>query len=117
MEALALSHGFPILILWQPTLVRSGKRRTEWERSLMHDRLPLQRLTARCSEQVVALMRRRADSNFVDLESVFDRDTASVFLDHYGHVTEAANDKIAAVIADLVYARLQGAPGVASAAR
>lgn len=109
MEVIAAANGFPILFLWQPTLVRSRKRRTEWEHSLAGQRTLLQQLTSVCGARTAGEMRGRADSNYASLDGIFDADTESVFLDHWGHVTERANDVIAARIADLIYPLLESA--------
>ena len=110
MGALGREYGFPVLLLWQPTLARSRKPRTAWEASLADARPELQRLTVRCSALTDSLLSGGPARTYFPLHSLFDRDTATVFLDHFGHVTERANGVIADRAVELVAPLLASAP-------
>jgi hypothetical protein len=45
---------------------------------------------------------------FFALDTLFDHHTSRVFLDDYGHVTEAANARVAARLADIIAPKLEG---------
>jgi hypothetical protein len=59
-----------------------------------------------CSLRTDAIMRPATGRTFFPLHDVFDSDTESVFLDHWGHVTEAGNAAIARRIANLISGQL-----------
>jgi hypothetical protein len=92
---------FPVVYLWQPSWATTGKRLTPWEAAIKGEgQFPS--LMRRCTDLVDSLMQDRSGKTFVSLTSIFDRDTASVFLDEYGHITEAGNGEIADRITSLV---------------
>ena len=107
MEAEAREFGFPIFFLTTPTLARSRKPRSKWEASIQNTAKPLPELTVRCGAMADSLMGSRRGATYFPLDSLFDRDTASVFIDHFGHVTEEANGAIADRITELLLPRLQ----------
>lgn len=102
MESLGREFGFPILFLTTPTLARSRKPRSKWEASIESGYATFRELTVRCGAVTDSLMASRRGSTFFPLDSLFDRDTSSVFIDHYGHVTEEANGLIADRIVQLI---------------
>jgi hypothetical protein len=107
VEALSQAHGFTTYFLWQPTLARSRKPRTSWERWLGSTHPEFQRLTAVCGARTDSIMAPRMGARYVPLSALFDKDTNSVFLDHWGHVTERANGVIADRIVDLLAPALE----------
>ena len=102
IESMGREFGFPTLFLTTPTLARSRKPRTKWEASIDRADARLRELTTRCGTVTESLMASRLGISFFPLDSLFDRDTASVFLDHFGHVTEEANGIIADRIVELI---------------
>ena len=109
VDALAREHGFPIFYLSTPTLARSHKRRTVWEAWLAGTSRDFQELTVRCGEAVDSLLAPRRGKVYFPMDSLYDGDTTSVFIDHYGHVTERANGVIADRIVALLLPALQPA--------
>lgn len=98
IEALGREFGFQTLFLWQPLRATTGKTVTPWERSFPH-RDEYRRLLRQCTAAVDSVMADQIRRNYIPLHPLFDDDTSSVFLDDFGHVTEAANTKIADRIA------------------
>lgn len=109
VEAIGRDYAFPTLFLTTPTLARSGKRRTPWEASVDSNLRVLRDLTTRCAGRADTLMATRRGKTFFPLDSLFDADTTSVFIDNYGHVTERANGVIADRITELLVPILQPA--------
>ncbi len=100
VQALAHERGFHAVFLMQPTLEATRKPLTVWERSIPP--LPDTPLIGPCTAIVDSVLRQSPDRGYHSLESIFDRDTSSVFLDQSGHITEAAGARVAAQAADLV---------------
>jgi len=101
VAALGREYGFAVIFLWQPLRATTRKPLTEWEGSIQS--WPGYRdMLQRCTTAVDSAMRDRFEVTYVPLHQLFDRDTASVFLDEYGHVTESANGVIADRIVELV---------------
>jgi hypothetical protein len=115
VEALSRAHGFTTYFLWQPTLARSRKVRTSWERWLAGTYVDFQHMTIACSQRTDSILRPATGRTFFPLHDLFDSDTGSVFLDHWGHVTEAANGVIARRIVDLIAPLLSGPASPSSA--
>lgn len=116
-ETLGRRYAFSGLYLWQPMAATSPKPPSEWERSMRllntwEGYLELQRA---CTARVDSVMAERESVEFHRLDPLFAEDTASVFVDNFGHVTEAANATMASWIADRLAARL-GATAPASEA-
>ena len=109
LDAVAREHRIPIFHLTTPTLSRSHKPPTRWETSLQAESRGLQELSRRCGHVTDSLMAPKRGTIYFPLDSLFDRDTSTVFLDHYGHVTERANGAIADRIAGLIIPVLQPA--------
>jgi len=101
VEALGREYGFTTLFLWQPLRATTRKSLTRWERSIQ-SLPPYRDMLQRCTAAVDTAMRNRRGLTYVPLHALFDRDTGSVFLDEYGHVTESANGVIADRIVQLV---------------
>ena len=103
--ALGNAFGFRALFLWQPMLATSGKPRTEWERSVTRDST-WSNMVKRCTAAVDSAFGAERSGVFASLTHVFDADTANVFVDDFGHMTERANGIVADAIAALVAQRL-----------
>ena len=73
-----------------------------WETWLAGTSRDFQELTVRCGDAVDSLLAPRRGKVYFPMDSLYDGDTTSVFIDHYGHVTERANG----VIADRIVALL-----------
>lgn len=104
IQALSRAHGFETYFLWQPTLARSRKPRTSWELWLERREPEFQQLISECSTRTDSIM--DGEITYHPLHSLFDTETRGVFLDHWGHVTEGANDLIAQRIVELIYPAL-----------
>jgi hypothetical protein len=63
-----------------------------------------QQLISECSTRTDSIM--DGEKTYHPLHSLFDAETRGVFLDHWGHVTEGANDLIAQRIVELIYPAL-----------
>jgi lysophospholipase L1-like esterase len=104
VETLGRAYGFATAFFWQPLLSTSHKRRTAWERSLHPP--PYEDYLVRCEATTDSLMRDQTERQYFPLRTLFDDDTASVFMDYYGHLTEQANgvvaDRMAAVLIPLL---------------
>jgi hypothetical protein len=96
-EALGQANGFPVVYFLQPVHVASKKRLSQWEEAL-----PRQRALAPCIASIDSAMVDRAGTTFHSLQSIFDTDTVTVFVDQNAHITEAANRKVAARIAEVI---------------
>ena len=116
VEALSRSYGFQVLYFWQPTIGASAKPLTPFEQYELDppdgdiDGVPTARPIERASMRYVdSAMSGVAGDRFHNLGALFARDTASVWLDFIGHITEDANRAVAAQIAAPVLERLAGA--------
>ena len=118
VEALATAFDFTPLFIWQPPRAMTGKPLTDYEefrqaweaRGSAH----IAPILARCSSVVDSLMAGRPDTRYLPFHSLFDRDTTTVFLDGFGHLTERANAVVGDTLARLVESMLSrsrhGAP-------
>ena len=101
VDALAERYGFRVAYFWQPSPGTTTKPLTEFERGHWADsaNASLARYlppVARAAERTVdSAMTRRFPGRFRSLVTVFNGDTATVWLDDIGHVTEGANERIA----------------------
>jgi hypothetical protein len=93
--AIAKDRGFPALIFLQPDRSASHKLLTVSERAL-----PPASDISPCLNAMAAAMQPHAGRTFFDLRSLFDADTTTVFVDVNSHMTEAANGRVAAAMAD-----------------
>lgn len=104
VEALGRAWGFTPLYAWQPSLLSSAKVRTPYERwvAATFDDAPNAMLYRDIMRGVPAVLREPmaslASGRFVDLTDLFRGDTASVFLDAYGHTVEGANVEVVAAL-------------------
>lgn len=109
VEGLAQSFDFRAVFLWQPMLATSRKPRSAWERSILEWAPGYDRMMQRCTAMVDSVMTAHQSTTYVPLHALFDADTATVFVDNWGHTTEAANAVIASRIADIILPMLKGA--------
>lgn len=109
IEGFGEAFDFRALFLWQPMLATSKKPRSPWERSIIEWAPGYDDMVRRCTAAVDSLMMADANPAYVPLHALFDADTATVFVDNWGHTTEAANAAIANRIADLLVPMLNGA--------
>lgn len=106
VEALGSEFGFAPVFVWQPTLATTGKPlsyyegyRLRWEAQEAWHIAPL---LERCSAVVDSLMGLRPRSRYHGLGALYDRDTVTVFLDGYGHLTLWGSALLGDSIAGLV---------------
>jgi hypothetical protein len=90
-------------------LATSRKPRSAWERSILEWAPGYDRMMQRCTAMVDSVMTAHQSTTYVPLHALFDADTATVFVDNWGHTTEAANAVIASRIADIILPMLKGA--------
>jgi hypothetical protein len=107
MTGLGAQFGFPVWFFLQPMHFLSGKPATAWERDLTARTTRPDELR-RCMLAIDSVMSRQSAVNYVSLHRIFDADTASVFIDPHGHLTESASDRVAACIAAIVRPALKG---------
>lgn len=117
VEALAARYGFVPFYFWQPSIATTAKTLTAYERAAFAS-APAGQQRARATVFAAALhadgapMQRVGGARFVDITGLFDRERETVFVDHIGHTTEAANttlaDTIVAEIAPALRARNAG---------
>ncbi|MFN8650410.1 MAG: SGNH/GDSL hydrolase family protein [Gemmatimonadales bacterium] len=93
-EGLAARYGFQVLYLWQPHPATSVKPKTPWEQAIRAEQ-GFPALMQACTAEVEGAMRARGTASFKSLAPMFDRDTVTVFLDGYGHLTPAAHRQVA----------------------
>ncbi|MES2177504.1 MAG: SGNH/GDSL hydrolase family protein [Gemmatimonadota bacterium] len=96
-ESLAQRYGFTIVYVWQPSLLSSRKRQTAREGWLVGD-FADSVFGTRFRDVMLAIpapltreMANVAPGRFLDLTTLFDRDTGEVYVDVYGHTYESAN--------------------------
>lgn len=98
VSAIASAFHFHPIFLWQPMLATTHKPFSSWER-----KIPTQEvwrgMVQRCTAAVDSALASSPNISYHPLHTLFDSDTASVFTDDYGHVTERANGVIATDIA------------------
>lgn len=117
VEALSRRYGFRALYFWQPTIHESHKPLTgyeQWVRTWWPApaRWRLAAVHRAVAPMLDSLMANVAPGRFANLSAVFDNDTATVYLDVFGHTTEQANGVLAARMLDQVLEELRwGRPG------
>ena len=100
-EALGRTNHFPVVFLWQPLLANTSKPLTPWERAASADPAYIAMLR-RCTGVADSLLDDRRGVTYFPLHDLFDQDSATVFIDQYGHITEDANRKVADFIVDRI---------------
>lgn len=109
---LAAEWGFDVLFIQQPNHAATRKVLTPFERSFIGPEWHV-RYTRECSDAIDSSMVRLGDG-FRSYTRMFDGSGEAIFLDRFGHVTEAANRTIAQALIREIVARLT-APGPAQA--
>ncbi|MCP4003813.1 MAG: hypothetical protein GY725_06420 [bacterium] len=108
--ALGREFDFKVFFLWQPTLAMSQKKPGPWETRLLAERKTLganmMTMQRACSRLVDDRLARDADETYFPLHGLFDEVEGDQFLDHFGHVTEEANARIATSITKLLLSSL-----------
>ncbi len=84
-----------------PQLLADGVKSSELDQFLIRDAERIE-LTRRCTRAVFDRMRDRQGETFFDFEDVVDGHPEDVFIDNFGHLTEAGNDRVAEGIAELL---------------
>jgi hypothetical protein len=97
-QALGRRFDFTSIYLWQPHWATTQKRLTPWEQGI-RAQPGFPELMRRCTAAVESVMAAREDLDFVSFTKVFDQDTMTVFLDEFGHMTPAGNQRLAEAIA------------------
>jgi hypothetical protein len=97
IEALGRDYGFTPVFLLQPVHSTTGKKLTTWEHSL-----PISPYVQRCAWVIDSVMSDRRGVSYFSLTSIFDAETATVFVDRNAHLTESANAIVAGRIAEIL---------------
>jgi hypothetical protein len=105
IEAIAAAFSFEVVFLWQPLLATTQKPLSEWERGITSG-AGWRAMLSRCTAVADSLLADRRGTTFFPLHDLFDRDSTSVFLDDYGHLTERADGIVADYIALRIVERL-----------
>lgn len=115
MSGIGAGLGFPVFFFLQPMHFLTGKPLTVWEAAL-EGRASSAADLRRCMLAIDSVMAAEPDVRYRSLHRVFDADTASVFVDAHGHLTEAASDRVSACIAAVVAPTLIDRPRPAAGA-
>jgi hypothetical protein len=116
VEALSRQYGFTVLYFWQPMPGATDKVLTPFERTFLaeperdgfHEFIP--RLDSLATAQISTAMLPVAAERFNNLGGLFSGDTATVWMDFVGHITERANEIAVSRIAPRVLAALRTVP-------
>lgn len=111
IESVASVLRFAPVFLWQPLRATSKKPLTEWERGISSGAV-WPEVLRRCTAAADSALSDRRGVTFFPLHHLFDRDSTSLFIDDYGHLTERANG----IVADYIVARIAERLGPPSAA-
>ena len=116
VEMLSGRYGFRVLYFWQPTPATSPKPLTSYEMAVVDTASaePLHRmlrsLNRRSAAQIDSAMMPVAGDRFHNLAALFSGDTAAVWLDYIGHVTERANARLADAMIEPIVGALATPP-------
>ena len=103
-SGLGQAWGFDVLFVQQPHHASTHKRLTPFEAALLEPASEVD-YTRECSVAIDAAMALAAVP-YQSHAQLFDDDTETVFIDRFGHVTEAANQRIAASLVREITTRL-----------
>ncbi len=103
-QGLAAAWGFEVLFIQQPNHAATRKVLTPFERSFIGPEWHVQ-YTRECADAIDSSMASLGDG-FRSYTRMFDGHGEAVFLDRFGHVTEAANRTIAQALIGEITARL-----------
>ncbi|MEP6571451.1 MAG: SGNH/GDSL hydrolase family protein [Gemmatimonadota bacterium] len=113
VEALSREYGFRALYFWQPMPATSPKPATVFEQpeldTLVHDGLRehIRSLDRIASAAIDSAMTPIAHERFHNLSALFTGDTATVWMDFIGHITERANGVVVGRMIDPVAQALE----------
>lgn len=98
-EGLGRQYGFAVHYAWQPHWATTGKTLSAFESTIRaQDGFPA--LLRSCTGLVDSLM--RGDSAFLSLTPIFDRDSATIFIDEFGHMTPLGHERVASELVRLI---------------
>lgn len=99
--ALGRRFDFQPYFVWQPHWATTRKPLVPWEAAIRS--LPgFPEAMRGCTAAVESLMAGTHDSSFVSFTRIFDGEEAAIFLDEFGHMTPAGNQRVAESIAELI---------------
>ncbi|MFN2397239.1 MAG: SGNH/GDSL hydrolase family protein [Gemmatimonadaceae bacterium] len=104
--ALGKQWGFEVLFVQQPIQATTRKQLTAFERSFM----PPPRIlnySRECAVAIDSALAELSGTNYLSYASLFDDSSETVFIDRFGHVTEAANQRIANSLVEAITTRLE----------
>lgn len=110
IEGLSGEFGFFPAVFWQPLLANSHKPLTPWEKRQSGPPGWANGVQL-CTAAVDSALADRIGKTYFPLHSLFDADTATVFLDAFAHVTEQGNEAIAERIVDVILPALADTTG------
>jgi hypothetical protein len=99
VESLKAEYGLEPIYVWQPALLNTRKPLTPWEQWLIRDVAmsgiePIRDLHVAVPALLAAAMAPVAGERFVDATTLFDHDSADVYVDLFGHTYERVNPRI-----------------------
>ena len=112
-DALAQRYGFQLLVVQQPMHATTNKPLTPFEQTFMQmgER---NRVIRSCGASIDSAMTAGRGSAYVSMAKIFDDHNETVFLDDFGHVTEAGNALIANQLAAAIEAAVKTKPAALS---
>lgn len=96
-EAVGREFGVSVIFLQQPFHATSRKPRSAWEAGF--SRAPA---FAACAAAFDSAMADQTGRTYFPAYTLFDQDTATVFVDRHSHITEAAGEVVADTIAGIL---------------
>ncbi len=112
-DALSARYGFDVLMVQQPMHATTRKTMTSFEQGFMQ--LPARnQLIRTCGASIDSAMTSPAGPAYLSMAGIFDTHSETVFLDDFGHVTEAGNAIIAERLAAAIAQTLKARRGAAS---
>lgn len=104
-SGLAQAWDFKVLFIQQPTHATTRKTLTPFEKSFMGPDWHV-KYTRDCAEAIDFALSPQLGTSYVSYARMFDDSPETVFLDRFGHVTEAAHRRIAAALVREIIPRL-----------
>lgn len=99
VEGMGAAFGVRIVRLLQPHHAATRKRLTPWEQTLGKGEI-----FGRCYVAIDSVMTHHEGATYFRAYDLFDSDTQTVFVDRDSHITEAANARVAELIAGILAA-------------
>jgi hypothetical protein len=116
IDHLAKAYGFVALTVWQPQWATSGRPQSEYERTQAAPKFStpsdsgLDPHRIECSRMLDSVVATHTSESIVNLARLHSDDTATVFIDRFGHTAERATAIEGDTVAVLLIARLKGHP-------